>query len=524
MAAAVAAGAAAAESARRLAGGGGDGDHGLNAASGEVIAVATIGCVLLLQYATHLLDNKVEGHKHSAELVAMMYKELMILGVVAFGIFAIEQAGFHISLTAKHNFEIIHMSLFIVAVLYALLVVVLLILSRRLFRKWNDTEALEFAHYQAVVDEKNRLKEELKPLSACSRVFCARSASSRYLVLLAVVRYHELRLRFIADNELKEDFKFAGYLRKCAQHVFLELIEIHESGWVFFVVGVSIDLYFRGMLESYEDGVDISVLLIGMCIVVSVAAFVLFAKMQVAYYTMIHSQVVTMDNDVKDTAASWHDMKKAVRKRSKRRLTVRLDRRAPIVREVSSHNLRLPAEEIVQVHQLQLFWMLAPELILRMVQLLVFILACMAALMTQAWSDLVESGAAATVATIVAVTVVGFIFFVSKLVPLYTLTAFTGELTNPDLLAEELEKQERKKKKEEAKRLAALAAMSTATMGAMVRQARAGRLAQQGCRARVKRALSGDSWTAQVFIGVFLLHIVLVAMVSLCVFDAPSPR
>ncbi|CAN0380895.1 unnamed protein product [Phaeothamnion confervicola] len=45
---------------------------------------------MVLQFLTHQLDVFVKGRRHTREMVEGMYKELMILGVVAFCLFAIE--------------------------------------------------------------------------------------------------------------------------------------------------------------------------------------------------------------------------------------------------------------------------------------------------------------------------------------------------------------------------------------------------------------------------------------------------
>ena len=104
--------------------------------------IGTIISVVGLSYLVEGLDYLVEGHSTITEIVHMMYKELMILGMVAFGLFSYEYSTGHMDLHTKHMFETVHMTLFIVSLMYAAFIGVVLFLSEQTSRVWEQDEDL----------------------------------------------------------------------------------------------------------------------------------------------------------------------------------------------------------------------------------------------------------------------------------------------------------------------------------------------------------------------------------------------
>lgn len=74
----------------------------------EIILIGTLGLVLLLQFLTHVLQHATRNHRHMSDILNMMFRELMILGVVAFTLFLVTEYGASISAEDKHLFEKIH--------------------------------------------------------------------------------------------------------------------------------------------------------------------------------------------------------------------------------------------------------------------------------------------------------------------------------------------------------------------------------------------------------------------------------
>ena len=70
-----------------------------------LFGVLTILGVVFVQYIADALEHAVTARKQSRQLVEMFYKELMVLGVVAFILFVITSI-IHIDPHAKHLFEV----------------------------------------------------------------------------------------------------------------------------------------------------------------------------------------------------------------------------------------------------------------------------------------------------------------------------------------------------------------------------------------------------------------------------------
>ena len=121
-----------------MAGGGSSSTSSVLATEG--FAAATICFVLLLQALTSFIEKKLVRHKHAEDMLRMMYKELMILGIVALLLFVVESGGFHISPNTKHAIEVVHFTLFVVAVFYAVFVAALVALSLWISRHWRIIE------------------------------------------------------------------------------------------------------------------------------------------------------------------------------------------------------------------------------------------------------------------------------------------------------------------------------------------------------------------------------------------------
>ncbi|CAM9943079.1 unnamed protein product [Phaeothamnion confervicola] len=80
----------------------------------------------------------------------------------------------------------------------------------------------------------------------------------RWHALSQHVTFHELRVSFLADNDLPANFSFATYLKKCKQHVELQLVEISEAAWLAIAWLVAADLYIKGLqvMGDWQPAID----------------------------------------------------------------------------------------------------------------------------------------------------------------------------------------------------------------------------------------------------------------------------
>lgn len=132
----------------------------------------------------------------------------MILGLVAFLLFAITAAGVHVAKEDKIVFEVIHHGLFIVVVIYAASVVTLAMLSLVTSHHWNRYERLDFEQWVECRDEFNSLRHRLDRMAPAQRL-CNPGLILRYWTLIEVVRFHDLRYHFLHAHSLATHFRFA---------------------------------------------------------------------------------------------------------------------------------------------------------------------------------------------------------------------------------------------------------------------------------------------------------------------------
>ena len=337
----------------------------VNTVTGEFIAICTLGSVLILQWVMSRLEMSVSEHRHVNEMLRVMYKELTILGIVAFVLFTIESFGGDIADDMKHQFEVIHITLFIIAVFYAALVIALVIFSIAIARSWMKTE-IKYSHFK----DWKKLKIEYRHLKA--KLYLRKSQQNiskfvrfrkrcsnpctmlRYSKLLNISRFLEQKLRLIMRYNLPRTFAYTFYLRKCKQHVFYELVEIPYSLWAVFAWAISLDLYLRSVSEGYKEAVTPEVLVISGSCVVLIGCMVLYIKIRKVYWSVVHSDSVRAQVDDKqlEESRSWDDFFRRMRAK------LEIKRRHSAQRTNSERK------------QKRLFWFNRPALLIRIMQVL----------------------------------------------------------------------------------------------------------------------------------------------------------
>ena len=90
----------------------------------------------------------------------------------------------------------------------AAFVAILVILSIRISRYWTTIELLTLEEYSAAAAELQNLESAFLSARWFMRPLLLRKLP-RFVSLAAIVRFHKMRLRFIAANSLHEDFNFS---------------------------------------------------------------------------------------------------------------------------------------------------------------------------------------------------------------------------------------------------------------------------------------------------------------------------
>jgi hypothetical protein len=88
-------------------------------------------------------------------------------------------------------------------------VALLVVFSLRISIHWSATEKLTFEEYTRAAAELKLLRSIAAGEGVFRRLLFYIRHALRFRKLNQIVRYHKLRLRFIASNSLEEDFRFA---------------------------------------------------------------------------------------------------------------------------------------------------------------------------------------------------------------------------------------------------------------------------------------------------------------------------
>jgi len=205
------------------------------------------------------------------------------------------------------------MTLFLVAIVHALMVVVLVFLSMRISKRWERIEAYDFRHWREAKEAKLELSTRMSSRPCLARLLCGWSDSIEYSRLLELVRFHELKWRFLRNNHLPPHFHFTSYLRKAKQHVFRDLGSLPAGLWATLAAVLLLDLLLRSASKGYGRGVSLVVAVPVVSAAVLAGCVALFLKVRAVYWAIMHSQVVEIDAKVALNASSWGMVERRLR-------------------------------------------------------------------------------------------------------------------------------------------------------------------------------------------------------------------
>lgn len=298
---------------------------------GETVAVSVIFGLIVVSWLISYLDEYGRKHKHTGEVINRAYRETMLLGLVAFVLFIVEQAAGSGAGAQEvlHETELIHVALWSIVIVYILWIVLLLYQSRRIGDRWRliETAATDFAEYRTLrlrlvelgeivkirPDEPAVLlrPEAVKSSGRILRQLCRHPAVGlEYYRTLHKTRYLEQRYRFIRRNHLPSDFAFSTYLVECKQHVFLKLVEIPVGLWALIAFLISFDVYLRSQWPWYRSAFDSSEAIVALCIAAVLLSVAVWTKMRTIHWRMFHSEFAALQvpPEVVRQAAEWESI------------------------------------------------------------------------------------------------------------------------------------------------------------------------------------------------------------------------
>ncbi len=105
---------------------------------------AMILLTLIFEIIIRHIENKTKNHTHSKEMIQKLFKELMILGFVSFGVLlTIElSSGYATSSPIFISFELAHLWIFFIAVIFIVNAIIGMIRVKNIKEHWDFTACI----------------------------------------------------------------------------------------------------------------------------------------------------------------------------------------------------------------------------------------------------------------------------------------------------------------------------------------------------------------------------------------------
>jgi len=213
----------------------------LNTSLTTYCLVGVIAFTIAFEALTHIAERKLHGTPYM-EMLSKVYKEMMIMGFISFGVFMAVQAGGVTASDTLIAFEFAHILVFFSALLFVLSALGFIIFSARLKRIYEMCA--------------NRTADQLLTeysLVRKSRKFHGLSWISGVCELRDMMEFKIVHLYFQKIYDLPNDFNFAVYMQECLDHHILELVEVEPSTWLFLVLASLLNIGFFKMVDLIYD-------------------------------------------------------------------------------------------------------------------------------------------------------------------------------------------------------------------------------------------------------------------------------
>ena len=209
----------------------------------------------------------------------------------------------------------VHFALFYTALFNAFQSVILAMLSSRISnRAWVVTEHLELDHYVELREEFDRVQAKLRyagindeehdegqPLGFDYTWKSIRRAVRNLIVgiryprlrsknasLLVQIRFHQMRLKILEDNDLPVSIKVSHYLKKAEQSVWIKLVHVSTFAWLFLTGSLNLIYFLLGMVAYVTEdlvivGRTMTYIFFGCLIAFILISLIVYNKMKVIF-------------------------------------------------------------------------------------------------------------------------------------------------------------------------------------------------------------------------------------------------
>ena len=288
------------------------------------VGVMTLALILLVEGIRHRLDHEAKHRPFFKVVLETTYSEckcrrkrqcrricwrfpnsfffvVATLGLVELFVFLVLR---YYQLKYKERKEVfaeVHFALFYTAIFNAFQSVISAVATRRVSDKmWVKTEHLELDHYIEIREEFDRVQEAYfavreKVPKVFRKVWTAiryPGLRSRYMELLVQVRFHQLRIHFLENNNLPLTFKVSEYLKRSEETVLMHMVHVKGTAWLLLTGGFNLMYFMIGMLAHATGspeivGKTLFAVFISMLILFIIMCVMLFTKMTRIFETIL---------------------------------------------------------------------------------------------------------------------------------------------------------------------------------------------------------------------------------------------
>ena len=136
----------------------------------ELMVCAVIMITVVFEVFTHWLDNASANVPHIYQIVQRVYKELMLLGIISFGLFFFE-SNFCLPPEITHELHVIHILIFYIAISYIAEALFTLAVANIVASRWHTMEKISLVHYAGLKLHLAAINERLKGRNVVWRSF-----------------------------------------------------------------------------------------------------------------------------------------------------------------------------------------------------------------------------------------------------------------------------------------------------------------------------------------------------------------
>lgn len=210
-----------------------------------ICSIGIIAFTVMFEWATKYAELILQ-HTPYHQMLGKVYKEMMIMGLIAFTLFIALQCGVYTDPTVLVAFEFSHVLIFITAIFFVLQAILTMLISVQIRREYDVSVAV---HVDDLLCQYAIQKKQWK---------LSLSWLLHYWRLQYMMEIKMLRCYFRSLYQLPYDFDFAEYMSICLNHHILEIVEVEGTTWLVVVVIGLILLGVIKFVSVFKPGWDFS--------------------------------------------------------------------------------------------------------------------------------------------------------------------------------------------------------------------------------------------------------------------------